>query len=353
VGTWGEGAFDNDTAADWAWEFDGADRATGLTLIDDALTRAAATPVTGYLRGRDGDLAVAAAELVAYIAGQATAESPYNNSARQWADRVAAPAEPHLIGLALRALARVTGNNSELASLWDEVPSTWRASIAELTARLLAASPEPASLQTSQELLPRHIYQSAVRALAAISQADIPGIYAVSFLLSDQDDDPRQPLLTIGYNTEAQIHNVLTQPAGPYFGRPADEAEARWNYAFWLQNELAVIGHTTRDPAGATLIQTWIKASGLWCPEPASTADEDWAEADAAAEQIDDYVTDLYVRTARQLHADGVINHTFGRSIPILIHELEYPDWVADLTDDANPPGLASAFTTWVRALGD
>jgi hypothetical protein len=68
VGTWGEGAFDNDTAADWVHEFDGADLASGMRLIESALGRAAGTPAGSYLDREDGDLAVAAAELVAYIA---------------------------------------------------------------------------------------------------------------------------------------------------------------------------------------------------------------------------------------------------------------------------------------------
>jgi hypothetical protein len=76
VGTWGEGAFDNDTAADWAREFDSADLASGMRLIENALGRAAGTPAGRYLDGEDGDLAVAAAELVAYIADERSKEFP-------------------------------------------------------------------------------------------------------------------------------------------------------------------------------------------------------------------------------------------------------------------------------------
>jgi Domain of unknown function (DUF4259) len=39
MGTWGEGAFDNDAAADWAHRFERADRASGIALIEDALGR--------------------------------------------------------------------------------------------------------------------------------------------------------------------------------------------------------------------------------------------------------------------------------------------------------------------------
>lgn len=140
MGAWGEGAFDNDAAADWAHEFDGADRAAGIQLIEDALGQAAGTPADGYLGRRSGDLAVAAASLVAYIADQPVDETAYNAVALEWVERVDPAAEPPLLDLARRALARVTGEGSESADLWDKGPSTWRASVAELDAKLRAAS---------------------------------------------------------------------------------------------------------------------------------------------------------------------------------------------------------------------
>jgi len=62
MGAWGEGAFDNDDAADWSWEFENADLTAGLQLITDALSAAAQADDAAYLDERDGALAVAAAE---------------------------------------------------------------------------------------------------------------------------------------------------------------------------------------------------------------------------------------------------------------------------------------------------
>jgi hypothetical protein len=199
--------------------------------------------------------------------------------------------------------------------------------------------------------LPGYLHQSALSALAAIPVIDLPGIYAVSFFIYDQDDDPRRPTLTIGYNTDNQVRHVLATQPGLSTGRPSDEAEARWNYAFWLQNELTVIGDQTRDPAGARLCQAWIKDNGWWFPEPDGNTDDDWAPFLAAGEQITSNFVSLCVRTASQLHAAGVIGQTFGHAIPVLIHELEYYDQIADQTEDANPPGLAEPFTSWIRNL--
>jgi hypothetical protein len=43
--------------------------------------------------------------------------------------------------------------------------------------------------------------------------ADAPDIYAISFFIYDEDDDPQKPTITIGYNTESQVKRVL-DPAG-------------------------------------------------------------------------------------------------------------------------------------------
>ena len=56
------------------------------------------------------------------------------------------------------------------------------------------------------------------------------------------------------------------------------------------------------------------------------------------------------VRLARHLHAIGLIDKTFGRPIPVLVHELEYYDAIADQAAAANPPGVAADFITWVQS---
>ena len=139
MGTWAEGPFDSDDAADWSLEFEDADAASGLRLIEDALSEAAGTGAGGCLQHDAGARAVAAAQLVAHIAGQPTLESPYNEVALRWATRVSAHARPSLAGLAAQAVARVTGPGSELAGLWDEAGPSWRTSMTELDVWLRAA----------------------------------------------------------------------------------------------------------------------------------------------------------------------------------------------------------------------
>ncbi|MGW6396210.1 hypothetical protein ACWFR1_38220 [Streptomyces sp. NPDC055103] len=185
-----------------------------------------------------------------------------------------------------------------------------------------------------------HLQHLVERALASIPAADIGDIYAVSFLIDNEDDDPRQPTLTIGYNTETQARHSIQCAS--------DQAEARWNYAFWIQNELAVVGDLTSDPAGAAARQEWISDLGLWYDEPTDLARRDAVIGPLAA-QIEACFNQTCCRLARTLHTTGAIERSVGRAVPVIVHELEYYEPIARQTEAANPPGFADEFTSWVR----
>lgn len=174
-----------------------------------------------------------------------------------------------------------------------------------------------------------HLVRSVREALAAIPAADAPDIYAISFFIYDEDDDPQKPTITIGYNTESQVKRVL-DPAG----RDPDPAEARWNYAWWLQNKLAVIGDSSSDPDGAAQLTQWINGTPELRDHP---------------ERITTRIVGGCVRLARSIQEVGLIDRAIGHQVPVLIHELEYYEQIARQTEAANPSGLADDFTAWVR----
>ncbi|MFI9064327.1 hypothetical protein ACIGQE_21050 [Streptomyces sp. NPDC053429] len=58
-----------------------------------------------------------------------------------------------------------------------------------------------------------HLQHLAENAFASIPAAEADDIYVVSFFIDNEADDPRQPTLTIGYNTETQF--LLSIPALP------------------------------------------------------------------------------------------------------------------------------------------
>src|SRR3954447_4615218 len=94
-----------------------------------------------------------------------------------------------------------------------------------------------------------------ISALEATSLDVASDVYVVSLFVYDEEDDPRYPTITVGFNTESRVASTA--------GDASDEDEARWNFAFWLQNELAVIGARKLDPEGAELRAQWIRDAGL------------------------------------------------------------------------------------------
>lgn len=124
--------------------------------------------------------------------------------------------------------------------------------------------------------------------------------------------------------------------------------EAKWNYAFWVQNNLLTLGES--GSASAIAVSEWLKDLGLWY-----TDDEEKADFDRCME-IADQITSRFVSAvcdiALAIHATGIIEEMFGTKIPIIVHELEYYDKIAEQAERCNPPGIAAEFVAWVRGLG-
>jgi len=129
----------------------------------------------------------------------------------------------------------------------------------------------------------------------------------------------------------------------------SDESEARWNYAFFLQTEVAIVGDPARDPAGARLVEAWAKDQGYWYSDEEEDADFDATVE--RAERLTEAFVALTVKAVKQLHEQGDVRSVFGRTLPLLIHELEYYDEIADQNVAANPPGAADDFARWCRTL--
>ncbi len=131
MGAWGPKPFENDDALDWLGELLAARDASVLRA---PLERAAATGEHDYLEAGDGATAIAAAAIVAALAGETGAELP--EGVRDWADRAAVDVGP-LFPLARDAVARVGSERSELRDLWDESDdTTWRDLVVALERRL-------------------------------------------------------------------------------------------------------------------------------------------------------------------------------------------------------------------------
>ncbi|MGH3663719.1 MAG: DUF4259 domain-containing protein [Micromonosporaceae bacterium] len=111
MGAWGTGVFDNDDAQDFLVELNNVNLGQLEQFILQALQAAADT--ADYLQIDDANAAIAAAAAVAAAhAGQTLTG----------ADRAGDLPEPtpELLALAVRALDRVAGDDSEWRKLWGE-----------------------------------------------------------------------------------------------------------------------------------------------------------------------------------------------------------------------------------------
>ncbi|MFC9248984.1 DUF4259 domain-containing protein [Streptomyces sp. NPDC057136] len=137
MGTWDIGHFDNDTAADFGGDLDDAPSGKREALLRDALTVVTGTGREEYLDSDEAVVAVAAAALVAaQCPGGAPVTTPYGP------DEPLPPLAPELRGLAVSALDRVVGEESELPELWGDSGEgeQWTAGIAELREVLARAA---------------------------------------------------------------------------------------------------------------------------------------------------------------------------------------------------------------------
>jgi hypothetical protein len=142
---WAEGPFDNDTAADWCGYLHEADPAERAAIVRATLVTAATNEA--YLDHDDAAPAIAAAAILASgMPGGAPITSPY-------APDFVLAGEPldlddDLPQLAVQALDRILGVDSEWQALWGEGGATEFPEIDRLRAVLSAAPEVPGQTAT-------------------------------------------------------------------------------------------------------------------------------------------------------------------------------------------------------------
>ncbi|MFF8355380.1 DUF4259 domain-containing protein [Streptomyces chartreusis] len=127
MGTWDIGPFENDIAADFANDLDGAAKGERQTLIRRVLMRTAGNQ--DYLEAPDAEEAVAAAALLAAQCPGGRTVSPHYEP-----DEPVPSLPTDLSRLAVEALDRVLADESELSELWGvaEDGRRWRDSIRQM-----------------------------------------------------------------------------------------------------------------------------------------------------------------------------------------------------------------------------
>jgi hypothetical protein len=138
MGAWGELAFDNDAANDWA---DGLDETDDLSLVESAFDELEEVGEE-YLDQDFACNALAVCEVLARLQGNPRYKNAYTEKVDRWVAAHKLRPSPELLNRASATIDRILGDNSELRELWDETEDRdkWRNALADLRHRLSAAS---------------------------------------------------------------------------------------------------------------------------------------------------------------------------------------------------------------------
>ena len=170
------------------------------------------------------------------------------------------------------------------------------------------------------------------------SWKNVPDIYAISLFVYDNNDNPCEPTFTLGYNTDSNYNNSIPNASGPL--------EARWNYAFWLQNSEFIFGEGETSES----VKNWIIALNL----PYFTYDEFFGNKmfdkmnESKFEKITCEFVSVLISVVKEFHETEFIKNTFSKHIPIIIHELEYYDEIAEQNIEANGQSLAQGLIDFI-----
>ncbi len=171
-------------------------------------------------------------------------------------------------------------------------------------------------------------------------------IYAISFFVHANEAHQYKGCtnvtqFSVGYNTEKDCDG-----AGAF-------SEERWNYAFWRQEETPII-EANPDNEGIKVLFDWYAENGI-----ENIGHEDYERCyDSAMRYIGKGPVGYYellseiTAVAKSLQDSGFIQNKFGKPIPILIHDLEYPWYIMEANKIANSKGEADAFFVAMKELG-
>lgn len=130
AGAWGEGSFENDSAADWVYELQGSKSPSFL------LTVFATVPPAGYIEVDTCAAAIAAADVVAALKDGKTKLLP--KVVATWVKSNELGYKPNMATKALEVISFCKNmKRSELAQLWKEGKSNnWLSQISKIEVRL-------------------------------------------------------------------------------------------------------------------------------------------------------------------------------------------------------------------------
>lgn len=191
------------------------------------------------------------------------------------------------------------------------------------------------------EALIDHVESRIASALPQLPEALRNDTYALS--LYTDVGDVEAPAVIFSFNTNEQVRRAMAGEIQAY-GKPANELEARWNYAFWMHVP-CINFFTYRDAEGQALLGEHLKSAGL------SYSEADDFDIDGFEQTVLATLEAVAGGVAGRLRHQGLLSKHLGGDVPILIHQLEYHDRTAQLAQHFNPPNLVAEFVGWIGSM--
>ena len=178
---------------------------------------------------------------------------------------------------------------------------------------------------------------------AVMSEWNDRNIYAVSFFIDSNesmsyDGHSNVSEFSVSYNTENFCGN-----AGKY-------DEKRWNYAFWSQDSKPIISPCEPDKLMKALYH-WYSENGI----KNIGFEDDTNSYNENGEYIGKgpvghyELLNIAAEVAERLQKEGFLKSKFGKTVPIIVHGLEYAWYDIEATKKANPNGEANDFLTYIN----
>lgn len=179
-----------------------------------------------------------------------------------------------------------------------------------------------------------------------ISACHADDIYAISFFVCTNESYEYGGVsnvteFSVGYQTERDCRGA------------GELSEERWNCAFWRQEETPVI-KVADENEGMKILFDWYRENGIQhigYEDPAACYDHEMRYIGKGPVGCYKLLCEI-TAVARKLQVSGFIKTQFGKPIPIIIHDLEYPRYCMEATARANPNGEADTFFAAMKRLG-
>ncbi|MCX2680052.1 hypothetical protein OOZ15_08895 [Galbibacter sp. EGI 63066] len=157
-------------------------------------------------------------------------------------------------------------------------------------------------------------------------------IYAYSLFVDD--NDPRWPKATLGYNTLSHFDSVKENAK--------TEQEAKWNFDFWLQNNIKELC-SENEPEGREIIGNYTAYKELYYTD--EEFEKDKAKCLEKGKEITQFFIDKLVSII------PFIQRSCKTDKPIIIHKSGYDKQIAALNEKANGEEKVKEFVAWIETL--